>query len=627
MLKKYKILIPLVICVGVLLVYWQGVYFGIGVLDDQHVLMNLLKVDGQPWLDGFINYLNFKGSFVSRPISYLSFYLQKEQFSSDLSTFKIANVGLHSFNTLIVFFLSKKIAKDVQSRKPWLVAALCAIVWGLSPIQVSSVLYITQRMAELSALFSFSALLLFVYSKSELNPKKQFCMLFFGASPLVVLGILCKENAILTLLSILILDFTIYARHPTNRLYSVWKAAVVVGPLMLLVVFFVMNFEKYFVNAYASRDFSLYERVITQSRILIEYLAKTVLFSAYDFGAVNTFFAKSISLTEPVSTLFCIALWITCASTALICRQLSVVFSFGVLFFLGNHVLESSVLGLELYFEHRNYIAIFGVAFVLSYFWVNYIDKIAEKKWLRLLAIIALCVYLSLMVFKTLLETQMWSKPVDQAVKWYQSQPLSQRTHSHLGRTLVRFGLYQQAERFYEATIDDFPNDPTKALLWAELSCFDPAVVGIERPLLSAKLRSGEYFEQTLAILDSILALKGQGRCEDLDLTWFLDVTSDLLENSNYKDRAASLHVIRAEVYQNSNNALDAAAEYQMAILYKWRLDIALSLTEKYLMLGKLSKAKDVFSRVEDECNISTKGCVRRKTDIVYLRSEIAKWN
>ena len=122
-----------------------------------------------------------------------------------------------------------------------------------------------------------------------------------------------------------------------------------------------------------------------------------------------------------------------------------------------------------------------------------------------------------------------------------------------------------------------------------------------------------------------MLVSRAQGKCDVLGDLWFLDATSDLLENRNYTNQMASIYVVRARVYQQDGNMLRAAEEYEMALSHRWRLDIALSLTEKYLILGMIDKAVTIFSKVEIECLNVTKGCVRRKVDINYLKNRIAK--
>ena len=48
-------------------------------------------------------------------------------------------------------------------------------------------------------------------------------------------------------------------------------------------------------------------------------------------------------------------------TSSFVLRRKLPLFAFGILFFFASHVVESSVLGLELMFEHRNYTGTFGM--------------------------------------------------------------------------------------------------------------------------------------------------------------------------------------------------------------------------------------------------------------------------
>ena len=67
-------------------------------------------------------------------------------------------------------------------------------------------------------------------------------------------------------------------------------------------------------------------------------------------------FSVSISLFQPWTTLPVIILIIALLGLAFLCMNRQPVLSFAIFFFFLNHLIESSVIGLELVFEHRNYL-------------------------------------------------------------------------------------------------------------------------------------------------------------------------------------------------------------------------------------------------------------------------------
>ena len=81
---------------------------------------------------------------------------------------KLTNLVIHLLCGVLVFLLSNKLlAGPVASLgrgRPW-VALWIAACWLLAPMLVSTVLYVTQRMAALATLFSLAALLFYVHGR------------------------------------------------------------------------------------------------------------------------------------------------------------------------------------------------------------------------------------------------------------------------------------------------------------------------------------------------------------------------------------------------------------------------------------------------------------------------------
>ena len=103
---------------------------------------------------------------LMRPVSMLSFAVNYYFAGSfdDPAPYKLTNIFLHSLNGLLVFWLAQLIFTRLkqENRKTFLsgsyinartlsiLSALIAALWIVHPIQVTSVLYVVQRMASLS---------------------------------------------------------------------------------------------------------------------------------------------------------------------------------------------------------------------------------------------------------------------------------------------------------------------------------------------------------------------------------------------------------------------------------------------------------------------------------------------
>jgi hypothetical protein len=111
-------------------------------------------------------------------------------------------------------------------------------------------------------------------------------------------------------------------------------------------------------------DFTAWERLVTESRILWEYLFNAFVPQATNLGPFHDDYPVARSIMNPV-TLLAFSGWLVTFVAALFFRRRYPLFAFAVLWFLGGHLLESTVIPLELYYEHRNYLPIVGPVYAL----------------------------------------------------------------------------------------------------------------------------------------------------------------------------------------------------------------------------------------------------------------------
>src|SRR5690606_24439350 len=125
-------------------------------------------------------------------------------------------------------------------------------------------------------------------------------------------------------------------------------------------------------------DFSLPERLLSESRILVEYLYKIVLPSLRGGGIYHDDFVVSRGWLTPWTTAPAVAFVLGLVVIGIASRRRWPVLSFALLWFFAGHALESTALPLELYFEHRNYLPVFGILFALATWAVS-----APARWAK----------------------------------------------------------------------------------------------------------------------------------------------------------------------------------------------------------------------------------------------------
>ena len=110
-----------------------------------------------------------------------------------------------------------------------------------------------------------------------------------------------------------------------------------------------------FLGGYQKRVFTLEQRLLTEPRVIWFYLSLLFYPIPSRLSLVHDF-AISQSLLEPVTTLISVLAIVALLLGATVYARRWPLIAFCVIFFFLNHLIESTILPLELVFEHRNYI-------------------------------------------------------------------------------------------------------------------------------------------------------------------------------------------------------------------------------------------------------------------------------
>lgn len=409
-------------------------------------------------LSGLANITDIKSSLVyisnessgplGRPIAMFSFLANINDWPTDISTgdkrnFFIFNVILHCINGLLVFLLSSLIAKlylGENKTNYWLAIATSAF-WLVLPIHVSTSLIAIQRMAGLSAFFVFSGLLLYTYglykqsieNTHNINNNHGLTLQLMGLILFTLLAMLTKENGVLLPVFALVLEVTLLAKLPTIKFRRKLRiSASTLGLITLLLYLAYIVFQKG--NVLPGREFSLAERLLTEPQILVDYLYLAFIPDITAFNPFHDNYQYVSDLWGSNKAFFSILLVTCLLSSALYYRKKYPLFSFAVLWFLTAHLIESTVIDLELYFEHRNYIALFGPCLALVFTFTK------MNKRYQTLAIISFSIYWLLMCICLLITTQLWGKPVIAAKTWQAKQIGSSRATAYLSNIYLQQG-------------------------------------------------------------------------------------------------------------------------------------------------------------------------------------------
>lgn len=323
---------------------------------------------------------------TGRPISLLTFLIDANNWPADAWPFKRTNLIIHCLCGIFLGLLTQRILLLLRydRRNAQLLAMVAAAVWLMHPYLVSTTLYVVQRMAQLSTLFVLIGLYFYIRGRVLLpvNARRAYFMMSSSIVMFTGLATLSKENGILLPLLAGILEVTIVAsqRNTAGRLDRSWSIIFLVLPAAIVLVYLGGRvFRGDFFDIVPPRDFSIYERALTQPRILFEYLQNWFIPKLYTTGIFQDHFPKSTGLFAPATTILSLLAHIGVIALAVAKRHRWPLFAFGTLFFYTSHLLESTVVNLELYFEHRNYL---GTAFLFLWLLAALHRKISATRFI-----------------------------------------------------------------------------------------------------------------------------------------------------------------------------------------------------------------------------------------------------
>ncbi len=342
-----------------IVVYLPGLH-GPFLLDDIGNLEPITR-----WMAGDLGWmsavLDNRSGPTGRPISMLSFLLDVRRTGSlDPFTFKPTNLAIHLVCGLAACVLTRQVLQAAQwpeSALRWVPLAVMAI-WLWMPVQLSTVLYIVQRMAQLSALWMLATLVIYLEARRRLAIRVsigRLALLWLAVPMAALLAVFSKENGALALPLAAVAEYTLFSQTNRPRAVLPFFAATVLLPGLLVLGYIAYN-PHFLSGGYASRDFTLSERLLTEPRILWDYLQTAFLPTGERLGIYHDNVKVSTGLFTPWTTIVAIGAWLAVIASAIVFRRKAPVFTFGVFGFLVAHLMESGPVALELYFEHRNYL-------------------------------------------------------------------------------------------------------------------------------------------------------------------------------------------------------------------------------------------------------------------------------
>jgi protein O-mannosyl-transferase len=431
--------------------YFPGLH-GPFLFDDYPNIVNnlALRLGSLSPLELFRAAFSSRSGILYRPISMLSFALNLYFFGNDSFSFKFTNLIIHLINALLILWLTRRLLLNCRRhyRFDWQdisitwASVLIAAAWALHPLNLTSVLFVVQRMTSLAALFTLAAMLSYVYGRERtLAGKTGWPLVWLLTPALGIIGLFCKEDAALLPLYLLVIEWLVFnfsgVRQAVSKNILVFFLCGLLLPGILGLVYLVSH--KFWVG-YAYRDFTFSERLFTEFRVVLLYIKWTFIPDIQQLALYHDDIAISKGLLTPLTTLWSLLALMGLVILAWWQRKRRPLLCLGILFFFAGQMMESTILPLEIAFEHRNYLPDYGLLLALLSVLLLPVSSSNRQARISLRWAIAVAI-IPVLFMATLLRSYEWRSFLDFGYYEAQHHPRSERALYVLGQAYSNLAL------------------------------------------------------------------------------------------------------------------------------------------------------------------------------------------
>lgn len=616
-LYTYSLLI--IILGSTAFLYWSGL-FGDYVFDDPANILENRQITISSLDFNSLKTAWYSGDAgpLGRPISMLSFALNHYFTGFDPFYFKLTNLFIHLINGLLVFIISLKLFQwlsrqyqAISFESATYLACLVSLIWLIHPLNLTSVLYVVQRMTSLSALFGLLALAIYCIWRTRiltgLNTVVALCAVVLS----LLASMLSKESGILFIPLIYWVELIVFQAKnlrfqsiyikKIKLIHMLWGGVIVAGLVFLYLLPPYLNPANF-----ARRDFSLLERLLTESRVIFYYLKMTFYPLLSDLSLYHDDFVISKSMTQPITTLYSLAglLGISLACIAPVKKHPMLLFAWG--WYIISQLLESTFISLELIHEHRNYFGIIGFIVTAAY----YIAQINNKKIQPFIYVLG-AIYIANLAWTTWQRSEIWSNLVDHAAYEAAMHPQSDRANYQSARIYMKLMQNTPKQQTYYAELAEKALAqskqsymPANGAWFAELHLASYLKQTIKQQTIDEliyRLKNKPFLNSNISFLSAFSSCQINNLCH-VPHNQAVQIIAAGLDNPTVDDHLkAEIYKLLAQYYIGIISDFEKGEEFmQQAITLNEDVNGRLLFAQVYRLQGKSVKADVQLQRAKE---------------------------
>ncbi|MCX6252268.1 MAG: tetratricopeptide repeat protein [Bacteroidetes bacterium] len=454
--RKTKIVIAATL-IGILLVTWfpyrSTLHSGFTVWDDPDYVLYNAQVHSLD-LKTVSYFFTNQSARNYHPLTMISLAIDyhfsktkdgKVNLEDDAVLFHRVNLILHLLNVILVFVFI-----FLLSKRNILIAAICSLLFGIHPLHVESVAWITERKDVLYTFFFLLGLISYLY---YLESKK--ILLFLPVVLFFLLSLFSKPAAVIFPLILMAIDFYRQRKFTTRSILE--KIPLLILSATFGVITYMIQ-SKTSISAFSS--ISIIHRVLFVCYGFLMYLFKLVVplnqSVFYPVPAVNS------SGYLPVIFYICPIIVLGLAGLMILSYKYTRVFIFGMLFYFFSVILVLQVIsiGSVIISERYTYLSYVGLFFIIAWYLDYFLRKqLNSFQFLKYVIAFFLILYLSALSFLTYQRNLVWKDPVSLWSDVIRQYPTEVTAYVNLGEAFEKQKNLEAAMDSYEKSVQYGPDN------------------------------------------------------------------------------------------------------------------------------------------------------------------------
>ncbi len=362
----------------------------------------------------------YGGTYI--PLTILSFSVEYRFFGKDPKIYHLTNLLLHILNCLSVFLLVFFLTKNIT------IAFITALLFGIHPLRVESVAWVTERKDVLYAFFFFTSLLLYLH---YIDSKRLCCYIF--SIILFLFSFLAKGMAMTLPFVLLLIDWFRARKFERSVLLEKIPFFVIA---IISAVFAILAQQ-----TLKGHTFSFFKNIIISSYTLVFYLSRIIL----PVG-LAPFYPFPLNIADKPPLVFFLApfIFILFLGLIIMSRRRTNKILFGGLFFIITILPVAQIIpvaGPEITANRYTYIPSVGILFILAYIFF----VLMKNRNLRVIAILGLIVIAGFYSSQTFKRCRFWKDSITLWNEVLKRYPESPHAYNQRGLAYLERGSYTRA--------------------------------------------------------------------------------------------------------------------------------------------------------------------------------------